>query len=69
MSKFLNLNFDFSGQISTFQAENTHKNGPVKAENNAETTPEQLPNNVEKVQKTTFLTPKKVKNDPSKPRK
>ena len=66
MSKFLTLNFDFRGHISTFRAENTDKSRPFKAENNAHTTPAQLLNNFEKVKKTIFLTPKKVKNDPSK---
>ncbi|SVD72847.1 uncharacterized protein METZ01_LOCUS425701 [marine metagenome] len=36
------LNFDFRGRMSTFQAENTSKNGPFKAENNAHRAPEQL---------------------------
>ena len=54
----LTLNFDFKGHISTFQAENTPKSEPFKAKNNAQTTPEQLLNNFEKVLKTTFLTQK-----------
>ena len=57
------------GHISTFRTKNTPKSRPFKGENNAQTTPEQLLNNFEKVQKPTFLTPKKVKNDPSKPPK
>ena len=63
-------NFDrkshYWGHFSTFGAENTPKSRPFKVENNAQTLPEQLQNNFEKVQKTTFLTPKMVKNDPSK---
>ena len=51
----LTLNFDFRGHISTFRAENTHKSRPFKAENNAQTTSEQLENNFEKAQKMTFL--------------
>ena len=53
--------FDFRGQISTFRAKNTHKSGSFKAENNAYPTSEHLQNNFQKVQKTTFLTPKMVK--------
>ena len=34
---------------------------PLKVKNNAQTLPKQLQNNFEKVQKTTFLTPKIVK--------
>ena len=39
---------------------------PLKTENNAQTVPKQFPINFEKVEKSTFLTPKMVKNDPSK---
>ena len=60
----LTLNFDLRGHTSTFRAENTPKSKPFKTENNAQTTPKQLLYNFEKVQKTTFLTPKKVKNNP-----
>ena len=42
------------------------KSCPFKIENSALTLPKQLQNNFEKVQKTTFSTPKMVKNDPSK---
>ena len=69
MSKILTENFDFRGHLSTFQAENTPKSRPFKAEKNARTLPKQLQNNFEKVQNTTFSTPKIVKNDPSKPPK
>ena len=66
MTKILIENLDYPGDLSTFRAENTPKSGHFKVENNAQTLPKQLLNNFEKVQKTTFLTPKMVKNDPSK---
>ena len=66
MSKFWTTNFDFHGHLATFRAENTLKSRPFKVKNNAQTLPEQLQNNFEKVQKTTFSTPKMVKNGPSK---
>ena len=59
--QILTKNLDFQGQLSTFWAENTPKNGPFKSKNNALTNPEQLLNNFPKVQKTTFLPPKMVK--------
>ena len=43
--QILTQNFDFRGQISTFYDENTHKSGPFKAENNAQTTSEHPQNN------------------------
>ena len=64
--QILNENLNFQGHLSTFRAENTPKSGPFKVENNALTLPNQLQNNFEKVEKTTFSTPKMVKNDPSK---
>ena len=57
--------FDFRGHLWTFRGENTLKSGPFKTENKAQTLPKQVQNNFEKVQKSTFLTPKMVKNDPS----
>ena len=45
--------------------QNTPKSRPFGAENKAQTLPTQVQNNYEKVQKSTFLTPKMVKNDPS----
>ena len=57
----LTKNLDFLTHIWTFGAENTTKSGPFKAKNNAQTLSEQLKNNFQKVQKTTFLTPKMVK--------
>ena len=57
----LTKNLDFLTHIWTFGAENTTKSGTFKAKNNAQTLPEQLQNNFEKVEKTTFLTPKMVK--------
>ena len=53
-------NFDFRGHLSTFPAENTPKSGPSKAENNAQTTPEQLSKSLENV----VFDPKMTKNDP-----
>ena len=64
MSKILTENLDYWGHLSTFGAENTTKSRPFKVENNAQTLPKQLQNNFEKVQKTTFSTPKMAKNDP-----
>ena len=66
MSKHLTENFDFWFYLSTFGAGNTSKSRPFKVENNPQTLPKQLQNSFEKVQKTTFSTPKIVKNDPSK---
>ena len=54
-----------SGYLTTFRGINAPKSGPFKYENNAQTLPEQLQSNFEKVQKLTFFTPKMVKNDPS----
>ena len=66
---FLTQNLNYRGHLWTFEAKNTPKSGPFKVENNAQTLPKQLQNNFEKVEKTTFSTPKMVKNDPSKPPK
>ena len=54
------------GYLTTFRSINEPKSGPCKYKNKAQTLPKQVQNNFEKVQKTTFLTPKMVKNDPSK---
>ena len=40
--QILTKNFDFRGHLSTFRAENTPKNWPFKAKNNAYTTSEHL---------------------------
>ena len=40
--QILTLNFNFRGHISTFRAENILKSATSKAENNAQTTPEQF---------------------------
>ena len=56
---FFNKNLNFRGQIWTFGAQNTPKSWPFEAKNIAQTLPKQLQNNFEKVQKSTFLTPKK----------
>ena len=58
--QILTQKFEFN--ISTFRAENTHKIGRFKAENNAYTTSEHPQNNFQKVQKTTFLAPKMYKS-------
>ncbi|MEO1808803.1 MAG: hypothetical protein AAFU33_28625, partial [Bacteroidota bacterium] len=62
MSKILTENLDFWGHLSTFGAENTPKSRPFEVENNGQTLPKQLQNSFEKVQKTTFLTPKMAKS-------
>ena len=61
MTKNLTKNLDYWGHLSTFRAENTHKSGPFKVKNNAQTLPKQLKNNFEKVQETTFWTTKLAK--------
>ena len=65
MSKILTQNLNFQAHLSTFEAQNTPKSRPFEAENKAQTLPKQVQNNFEKVEKSTFLTPKMVKNDPS----
>ena len=60
MGQILTKNLDFRGHLSTFRAENTPKSGPSKSKNNAQTLLKLLQNNFEKVQKSTFLTPKMV---------
>ena len=50
------------------RAEKKIQSGPFKTKN-AQTLPKQLWNNFEKVEQTTFLNPKMVKNEPSKPQK
>ena len=65
MSNILSQNLSFQGHLSTFEAQNTPKSRPFEAENKAQTLPKQVQNNFEKVEKSTFLTPKMVKNDPS----
>ena len=59
--QILTKNFDFRGHISTFWAKNTPKSGTFKAENNAQTTSEQLQTNFQKPLKTGFLTQEMVK--------
>ena len=53
------------GYLTTFRSINAPKSGPFKYKNKAQTLPKQVQNNFEKVQKSTFLTPKMVKNYPS----
>ena len=65
MSKILTQNLSFQGHLSTFEAQNTPKSRHYEAENKAQTLPKQVLNNFEKVQNSTFLTPKMVKIDPS----
>ena len=59
---------NFRGHLSTFQLVNTPKSGPLKSINNTQTLLKQAQNNFEKFQKTTFLSPDLLKNDPSKPK-
>ena len=61
----LSENFNFRGHLSIFGAQNTPRSRPFEGENNAQTLPKQVQNNFEKVEKSTFFTPKMVKNDPS----
>ena len=61
LGQILTKNLDFRGHLSTFRAENTPKSGPSKSKINAQTLLKLLQNNFEKVQKSTFLTPKMVK--------
>ena len=61
-SKFLTQNLNFRCHIWTFGAQNSRKSRPFEAKNKAQTLPKQLQNNFEKVQKSTFLTPKKGRN-------
>ena len=42
-----------------------YESWPLTTKNKAQTLPKQVQNNFEKVEKSTFLTPKMVKNDPS----
>ena len=49
----------------SFWAENTLKSGPFNTENKAQTLHKQVQNNFEKVEESTFLTLKMVKNHPS----
>ena len=53
---------DFRVHLWIFGAENTLKSRPFKTKNNAWTLLKQLQNNFEKVEKSTFLTTKIVKN-------
>ena len=55
---------DFWGHLQASRAEKTPKSRPLKAENNAQKLPKRFQFNFKKVDKTTFLTPKIVKNDP-----
>ena len=66
MSKTLIENLNFHGPLSTCKAENTPKYRIFKGANKVQTLLKQLKKKYEKVQKTTFLSPKMVKNDPSK---
>ena len=64
---YLTKNLIFWSNLSSFRAENKRKTTRFKFQINTQTLPKQLVNKFEKVQKTTFLTPKIVRNDPSKP--
>ena len=50
-AQILTSNFDFRGHISTFRAKNTLKSSSFNAENNAQTTSEQLQTNFQKSKK------------------
>ena len=52
-------------QLWVFGAERTRKSVSFNTKKNAQTLPKHLQNNFEKVQKSTFSTPKMDKNDPS----
>ena len=67
--QILTKNLHFRGHLLAFRAENTTKSWHCKVENNSQTLPKRFQNNFEKVKKTTFLTTKMVKKDPSKPPK
>ena len=54
-------NFDFQAHLSTFRADNTHKSWHFKSENNSQTLPKPHQTRLQKVQKTTFFTPKSSK--------
>ena len=56
MSIILTQKLNYWGHLSIFGAEYTTKSWSFKSQKNAETLPEQLHNNFEKVPKTTFLT-------------
>ena len=62
----LTLNSDLRGYLSTFQAANTFKTAPFRTRNNAQLTSKQLQNNIQKVEKTGFLTLEMVKMTISK---
>ena len=64
--QILTKNLDFRGHLLNSGGENTPKSGPFRSKNNALILPKQLQNNLEKVQKMTFSTPKMVKIEVSK---
>ena len=62
-NQILTKNLDFRGHLSNSGAEHTPKSGSFKSKNIALILAKQLQNNLEKVQKMTFSTPKMVKNE------
>ena len=60
----LTENLDFRVHVCTFGAEKSPKSASFKIKNDAQTLRKQLQNKFEKVQKTTFLTPKWPKMTP-----
>ena len=58
MSNFLSEYFDFQDHLLTFRGVNTPEIRPFKAKNKAQTLRKQLQKNFEKVQNTTFSSPK-----------
>ena len=63
-AQILTFNFDFRGHITTFRAKNTPESWACKAQNDAQTTSEQLLTNFQKVQKTIFFCPQNGENYP-----
>ena len=59
----LTKNLEYRGYLLTFGVEIKRKNASFKTKTNGQTLPKQPQNNFEKVQKTTFSTPKIANND------
>ena len=59
----LTENLEYRGYLSTFGVEIKRKSASFKTKTNDQTLPKQPQNNFEKVQKTTFSTPKIANND------
>ena len=59
----LTKNLEYRGYLLTFGVEIKRKSASFKTKTNGQTLPKQPQNNFEKVQKTTFSTPKIANND------